>query len=103
VVVFYRLDHPLKRRFETLKDRCIPSYSDVLPLKIISSESLTRHKASAPGYSFATFIVFYTDGSLIDGCAGYAIHRTEESGFGYNKIPSMAGIFTAQLTAFTAY
>jgi hypothetical protein len=35
---------------------------------------------------------------LIDGCAGFACHRTEEGGFGY-KISSPAGIFTAELTA----
>jgi hypothetical protein len=27
--------------------------------------------------------LLYTDGSLIDGCAGFVITRTEESGFGY--------------------
>jgi hypothetical protein len=41
---------------------------------------------------------FYTDGCLIDGCAGFAFHRTGEGGFGY-KISSTAGIFTAELTA----
>jgi hypothetical protein len=38
------------------------------------------------------------DGSLIDGCAGFAIHRTEVGGFG-NKILIPAGIFTAEFTA----
>jgi ribonuclease HI len=42
-------------------------------------------------------MIFYTDGSLIDGCAGFSFHRTEEGGFGY-KILSPAGIFTAELT-----
>jgi hypothetical protein len=42
----------------------------------------------------AALMVFYTDGSLI----GFAFHWTRESGFGY-KIPSPAGIFTAELTA----
>jgi hypothetical protein len=37
---------------------------------------------------------------LIDVHAGFAIHRTEESGFGY-KILSPTGIFSAELlTAF---
>jgi hypothetical protein len=49
--VFYRLDHPLKRRLETLKElnmsRCIAGYSDVLPLNIISSDSFTRHELPA--------------------------------------------------------
>jgi hypothetical protein len=43
-------------------------------------------------------MVFYTDDSLIDGCAGFAFHRTGKGGFGY-KISSPAGIFTAELTA----
>jgi hypothetical protein len=47
---------------------------------------------------YATSMVFHTDGSLIDGCAGLAIHRTEEGGFGY-KLSSPASIFTAELTA----
>jgi hypothetical protein len=47
---------------------------------------------------YATSMIFYTDGSLIDGCAGFAFHRTGEVGFGY-KISSPAGIFTAELTA----
>jgi hypothetical protein len=55
--------------------RCISGYSDVLPLNIVSSAFFTGH------------------GSLIDECAGFAIHRTEEGGFGY-KMPSSAGIFT---------
>jgi hypothetical protein len=41
---------------------------------------------------------FYTDGSLIDRCTGFAFHRTGEGGFGCT-ISSPAGIFTAQLTA----
>jgi hypothetical protein len=28
-------------------------------------------------------LVFYKDSSLIDGCAGFVIHWTEEGGFGY--------------------
>jgi hypothetical protein len=35
---------------------------------------------------------------MIDGCAGFAFHRTSERGFGY-KILSPAAIFTAKLTA----
>jgi hypothetical protein len=46
-------------------------------------------------------MVFYTDGSLIDGCAGFAFHRTGEGGFGY-MISRSAGIFTAELTALFA-
>jgi hypothetical protein len=47
----------------------------------------------------ATSIVFYTDGSLIDGGAGFAIHLTEKGGFGF-KITSPASIFTVKLIAF---
>jgi hypothetical protein len=42
----------------------------------------------------AALMVFYMDVSLI----GFAFHWTREGGFGY-KIPSPAGIFTAELTA----
>jgi hypothetical protein len=38
------------------------------------------------------------DGSLINGCAGFAFHRTREGGFGY-MISSLTDIFTAKLTA----
>jgi hypothetical protein len=37
VVVFYRFDHPLKRRLEILSEL------NVSPLNIVSSESFTRH------------------------------------------------------------
>jgi hypothetical protein len=43
-------------------------------------------------------MVSYMNGLLIDGCAGFAFHRTGEGGFGY-KISSPACIFTAELTA----
>jgi hypothetical protein len=51
VLVFYRLDLPLKIRIEILKElnlgRCIAGYSDVLTLNIVSSESFTRHDLPA--------------------------------------------------------
>jgi hypothetical protein len=43
-------------------------------------------------------MLLYTNGSLIDGCAWFAFHRTRVCGFGY-KISSSAGIFTAEFTA----
>jgi hypothetical protein len=47
----------------------------------------------------AALMLFYMDGSLIDGCAGFAFHRTiRYIGFGY-KISSPAGFLTAELTA----
>jgi hypothetical protein len=107
--------------------RCIAGYSDVLPLNIVSSESFTRHDLPAllaahfveeaisgvqtSMYSvmaprklltviarYATLMVFYTDGSLIDGCPGFGIHWTEKGSVGY-KLSSPAGVFTADLTA----
>jgi ribonuclease HI len=42
--------------------------------------------------------VFYTDGSLIEGIAGFAVHRTGVDGFGF-KLSSPAGVFSAQLSA----
>jgi hypothetical protein len=51
VAVFYCLDHPLKRRLETLGElnlgRCIAGYSDILPLNVVPSESLTRYDLPA--------------------------------------------------------
>jgi hypothetical protein len=46
---------------------------------------------------YATSMAIKTDGSLIEEYAGYANHRTEESGFGY-KMSSPVGIFTADFT-----
>jgi hypothetical protein len=46
--------------------------------------------------------IFYTDGFLIEGCVGFAVHQMTVGGFGY-KIQSPAGVFTAALGAlFTA-
>jgi hypothetical protein len=81
VAIFYRLDYPLKRRLQTLEElnlgRCIAGYSDVLPLNIVS---FTRQ--DFPALLAAHFVgdhmeEAHTDGSLIDGCAGFANHRTE--------------------------
>jgi hypothetical protein len=47
---------------------------------------------------YTASIVFYTDGFLIDGCAGFAFHRTGDGDCGY-KISSPDGIFTVELTA----
>jgi hypothetical protein len=46
--------------------------------------------------------IFYTDGFLIEGCASFAVHQMVVGGFGH-KIPSPAGVFTAELSVlFTA-
>jgi hypothetical protein len=50
---------------------------------------------------YAASMVFHTDGSLIDGCAGFAFYRTGEGSFGY-MISSPVGIFTVELTALFA-
>jgi hypothetical protein len=85
---------------------CIAGYFDVLPLNIVSSESfITRGTLSGVETSMTvtvryavSMVFFYTDGFLIDGCAGFAFHRTGEGGFGY-KISIPAVIFTTELTA----
>jgi ribonuclease HI len=41
--------------------------------------------------------VFYTDGSLIEGNAGFTIHRTGVGGFGF-KLSSPGGVFSAELS-----
>jgi hypothetical protein len=46
--------------------------------------------------------ILFTDGSLIEGCAGFAVHQMHVRGFGH-KIQSPAGVFTAELSGlFTA-
>jgi hypothetical protein len=51
---------------------------------------------------FGLSCIFYTDGGLIEGCAGFAVHQMGVVGFGY-KIQGPTGVFTAELDAlFTA-
>jgi hypothetical protein len=46
--------------------------------------------------------IFYTDGSLIEGCAGFSVHQIGVGGFRH-KISSPTGVFTAEVSAlFTA-
>jgi hypothetical protein len=98
VAAFYRLGHPLSERHRVLgalnMGRCIREYFDVLSLDIVPSESFTQHmdrKLSnvqeamyslvAPcelltvtsGYSLSC--TFYTDGFIIEGCVGFAVHQ----------------------------
>jgi hypothetical protein len=42
--------------------------------------------------------VFYTDNSLIEGSAGFAIHRNGVGGFRL-KLSSLAGVFSSELSA----
>jgi hypothetical protein len=120
VAAFYRLGHPLRERLGVLgalnMGCCIGGYSDDLSLDIVPSESFTRHELPAligttwveehmvaprelltltSGYGASC--IFYTDGSLIEGCAGFAVHQMGVGGFGH-KIPSPAGVFTAELS-----
>jgi hypothetical protein len=46
--------------------------------------------------------IFYTNGSLMERCAGFAVHQMGLSGFGHRTL-SPAGVLTAELSAlFTA-
>jgi hypothetical protein len=122
VAAYYRLGHPLRGRLVVLRalniGHCIKEYFDVLSLDIIPFESYTRHELPAilgtrmvdghmekklvklltvtSGYGASR--IFYTNGSLIEGCAGFAVHQIGVGGFGH-KILSPAGVFTAKLSA----
>jgi hypothetical protein len=61
-------------------------YSLVAPRKLLTLTS---------GYGASC--IFYTDGSLIEGCAGFVVHQMGVGGFGH-KILSPAGVFTAELS-----
>jgi hypothetical protein len=58
-------------------------YSLVAPRELLTLTS---------GYGMSC--IFYTDGSLIEGYAGFAVHQLGVGGFGY-KIQGLADIFTA--------
>jgi hypothetical protein len=50
----------------------------------------------------SALFIFYTDGSLIEGCAGFAVHQIGVGGFGH-EILNSACVSTAELSAlFTA-
>jgi hypothetical protein len=52
-------------------------------------------------FGYSAPCIFYTNGSLIEGCAGF-VHQMGGSGLGH-KILSLASVFTAELSAlFTA-
>jgi ribonuclease HI len=66
-------------------------YSLVAPRELLTVTS---------GYGLSC--IFYTDDSLIEGCAGFALHQMGVGGFGY-KIQRPADVFTAEHNAlFTA-
>jgi hypothetical protein len=69
VAVFYRLEHPLKRRLLILRERrelnlgrCIAGYSDVLPRNIVLSESFTQH--DLPALLATHFVGDHMEGAL---------------------------------------
>jgi hypothetical protein len=46
---------------------------------------------------YGPWCIFYTDGSLIEGGADFAVHKMGVGGFEY-KIQGLAGVFTAELS-----
>jgi hypothetical protein len=126
VAAFCRLGHPLRERLGVLGALnigcCTKGYSDVLSFNIVPSESFTRaygeetygaetcqcyggdlfiggapRAIERPGMVRRAFI-FYTDGSLIEGCSGFAVHQMGVGGFEH-KIQNPAGVFTTKLSA----
>jgi hypothetical protein len=70
--------------------------------KLANLQEAIYSLVAPPELLTVTSCIFYTDGSLIEGCAGFAVHQIGMRGFGY-KIQGPAGIFTAELSAlFTA-
>jgi hypothetical protein len=63
--------------------------------KILSGVQVSMYMVVPSRYT--TSIVLNTDGTMMDGYAGFAIHWTEEGSFGY-KVSSPAGIFTVKVT-----
>jgi hypothetical protein len=53
-----------------------PRYSLVAPRELLTVTS-----------AYGASCIFNTDGSLIEGCAGFAVHQMGVGGFGH-KIPS---------------
>jgi hypothetical protein len=119
VAAFCRLGHPLRLGVLGALNigQCIRRYSDVLSLDIVP-ESFTRHELLAllgtsleklanvqkTMYSLVlvrklwSVVHFFTDGSLIESCAGFAVHQMGVNGFGYT-IQGPAAVFTAELCA----
>jgi hypothetical protein len=57
-----------------------------------------REMESTSTSGYGASCIFYSDGSLIEGCAGFAVNQMGVGGFGH-KILSPAGGFTAELSA----
>jgi hypothetical protein len=82
-------------------------------LDIVPYESFTRHELPAllgtplvdkhieekpANIQQAMYSLVAPDGSLMEGCAGVAVHQMSVGGFGH-KILSPAGVLTAELSA----
>jgi hypothetical protein len=53
-------------------------------------------------FGYGVSCIFYTDGSLIEGCPNFTVHQMDRGGFGH-KILGPAGVFTDELSPlFTA-
>jgi hypothetical protein len=71
---------------------------DELPA-LLGSLLVDKHIEEKPAnIQEAMYSLVAPDGSLIEGCAGFAVHQMSVGGFGH-KILSPAGIFTAELSA----
>jgi hypothetical protein len=53
-------------------------------------------------FGYGASFIFYTDGSLIEGCAGFAVHQMGVGGFEH-RILSPPGVFTAELHCNTTH
>jgi hypothetical protein len=63
-------------------------------------DAAARHEIQL-GFRTSEYVesaVSYSDGSLIEGTTGFAIHQTGVGGFGF-KFSSPAGVFPAKLSA----
>jgi hypothetical protein len=99
---------------EQINGQCLPnSTSSAIPLTKLVLPSFGNHTVTVVGQKwnhscprelsvvtseYVEWAVFYTDGSLIEGSTGFAIHRTGVGGFGY-KLSIPAGVFSAELSA----
>jgi hypothetical protein len=70
----------------------LANVQEAMYLLVAPHELLTVKSGNGPS------CIFNTDGSLIEGCAGFAVHQIGVGRFEY-KIQGSAGVFTAELSA----
>jgi hypothetical protein len=123
VAAFYRLGHPLRDKLEVLgalnmvdlvasESFMGPELPPLLGTSLIDGH-MEKELANIQGAMYSLVAprkvltvmsgydascILYTDGSLIEGCVGFAVHQMGVGGFGH-KIPSPAGVFNADLSA----